>query len=196
MLISIVKRKVLRQKRVDPVPRPPQPEGVSPRGGEAWLTGHHCPGRLPGLLTWPAKETGSCHPRRGHLTGPSHDIAGGRWVLGVRPGAGWAPVGAAWSKRRDTRTNRPCGQSCCNSGAQSAPELRRGLSGSVYRRVKSGSRHPGRTEASGECGGHASEPRRVRQGRGQAGESRPGLETGSLWVQLLERGLFWGRVPE
>ena len=125
-------------------------------------------------------------------------LAGGRWVLSVRPGAGWAPVGAAWSKRRDTRTNRPCGQSCCKSGAQSAPELRRGLSGSVYRRVKSGSRHPGRTEASGECGGHASEPRRVRQGRGQAGESRPGepAELRSSATHPQARDLLRAAYPE
>lgn len=42
---------------------------------------------------------------------------------------------------------------------------------------------------------HASEPRRVRQGRGQAGESQPGLETGSLWVQLLEQGFVLGPGP-
>ena len=95
-------------------------------------------------------------------------LAGGGRVLGVRPGAGWAPVGAAWSKRGDTRTNLPCGQSCCNSGAQNVLELKEGHFGQCLQMGEERKEASGRTEASGECEGHASEPLRVRQGRGQS----------------------------
>ena len=96
-------------------------------------------------------------------------LAGGGRVLGVRPGAGWALVGAAWSKRGDTLTNLPCGQSCCNSGAQNVLELKEGHFGQCLQMGEERKEASGRTEASGECEGHASEPLRVRQGRGQGG---------------------------
>ena len=170
MLINTVRRKVLRQKRVEPVPRPPQPEGVSPWGGEAWLTGHHCPGRLPGLLTWPAKETGSCRPREGasHGSTARHSLGAGgcsacAQVLGGRR---WGLPGPRGETHSQTC---PVGSPAVTRGAQNVLELKEGHFGQCLQMGEERKEASGRTEASGECEGHASEPLRVRQGRGQGG---------------------------
>lgn len=95
------------------------------RGGLADRTS--LPRAASGAPHFLRKGDGSHRPQEGASPGLiARYLLRACWVLCVRPGAGWTQVDATWSRRGDTRTDLPCGESCCNPGAWSVLELREG----------------------------------------------------------------------